>query len=125
MCLVRLFSCRVALRPVVVITARFRSGVPRHLRSLWPQGSIPQALTLIGRVRLIAWCMRRPSLGECQRGPGYFSKCRARVGCGPAPGPTLKRPCAIIIRLVGQKTNTVTKYPILAILRCIIDFALT
>ena len=28
------------------------------------------------------------------------------MGYGSAPGPTLKRPCAIFLRLVGWKTNT-------------------
>ena len=28
------------------------------------------------------------------------------MGCGPAPGPTLKRRCAILIRLLCRKTNT-------------------
>ena len=78
------------------------TGDPSGLR-----GPYPKALTLFGGVKLIAWRLRRPSLGECRRGLRYFSKCRARVGCGPAPGPNLKRPCAILIRLVGRKTNTV------------------
>ena len=38
-------------------------------------------------------------------GPKVFFK--VRVGCSPAPGPTLKRRCAILIRLVGRKINTV------------------
>ena len=66
----------------------------------------PQVLTLFGRVWLIAWHRGRPSLGECWRGPKYVKKCPARVGYGSAPGPTLKRPCTILIRLVGRMTNS-------------------
>ena len=47
-----------------------------------------------------------PFLGECWRGPRYFCEYRACLGYSPAPGPTLKRPCAILIWLVGHKTNT-------------------
>ena len=35
-----------------------------------------------------------------------FLSYRVHVGNSPAPGPSLKRPCAILIRLVGRKTNT-------------------
>ena len=100
-----LSSCWNALRPAVVSTAWFWSGVPRHWRSLWRQGPFPQALTLFGGVRLITWHLRHPSLAECRRDPQYFSKFRTRVDCGPAPRTTLKRPCAIHIMLVGRKTN--------------------
>ena len=48
-----------------------------------------------------------PSLGEYRRNPRHFRKCRARVSYGPVPGPTLKRSCAILERLVGRRTNTV------------------
>ena len=48
-----------------------------------------------------------PLLEECRRGPWHFGKGRARVGSGPAPGPTLKRPCATLVRLVGRRTNTI------------------
>ena len=87
-------------------TPRFRSSVPWHRRSLWPQGAVPQALTLFGGVRLISWSLRRPSFGECRRGPWYIGKCWAWVGCGPVPGPTLKRPCAILVLSVGRKIDT-------------------
>ena len=33
---------------------------------------ILEALTLLGRVWFMAWCLRRPFLGECQRGPRHF-----------------------------------------------------
>ena len=43
-------------------------------------------------------------------GPRAFLKLRARVGYGPAPGPTKKRPCAILARKVGRATNTSADY---------------
>ena len=61
--------------------ARFRSGVSCHppglnpLRRGWVYRPAPEALLL----------------GECRRGPRHFWKCRACVGFGPAPGPTLKK----------------------------------
>ena len=48
-----------------------------------------------------------PRKGEYRWGSRQFWKCRAGVGSGPAPGPTLKkRPCAILVRLVERRTNT-------------------
>ena len=74
------------------------------------RGPSPQALTLFRGVRLIAWRPRRPSLGEGRWSPRYFWKCRARVGFSLAPGPTLKRPCAVLARSVGCATNTATVF---------------
>ena len=42
-------------------------------------------------VRFIAWRLTRPFKGKADGVRGIFRKCRARVGCGPAPGPTLKK----------------------------------
>ena len=56
--------------------------VTGHTSSL--RGVVPQALTLLGGVRFIAWCLRRPFLGECQRGPRHFWECRVRLVYGPA-----------------------------------------
>ena len=36
------------------------------------KGPSPQVLTLFGGVRFTAWRLRRPSLGECRRGPRHF-----------------------------------------------------
>ena len=50
------------------VIARFLSGMTRHWRFLWPWvgwGILPG-------VRLIAWRLRHPSLGECRRDPRYF-----------------------------------------------------
>ena len=73
---------------------------------LEPQGAVPQALTLLGGARFIAWRLRPPFLGECRRGPRHFWECRAYLGYCPAPGPTKKWLCAILVQLVGRKTNT-------------------
>ena len=47
-----------------------------------------------------------PQKGNADRTDGIFGTCRMRVGYGPAPGPTIKRPCAILARSVGRATNT-------------------
>ena len=65
-----------------------------------------QVLTLSARARFIIWRLRWPFLEECKQDPKYFWKCRACVGYGPAPGPTLKRHCAALTGLVGYSLNT-------------------
>ena len=65
---------------------------------------VSQVLTLLGGVRFIAWHLL---LGECRRDSMHFGECRARLGKRPVPGPTLKRSCATLVRLVGRRTNTV------------------
>ena len=47
-----------------------------------------------------------PQKGNADGTEGMFGTCRMRVGYGPAPGPTIKRPCAILARSVGRATNT-------------------
>ena len=48
----------------------------------------PQALPLLVRVRLIAWRLRNPFLGECRWVPRHFWSHRVSLGHDPAPGPT-------------------------------------
>ena len=76
------------------------------IRDSWmilePQGTVPQALTLYGGVGFIARCLSPPFSGECPRGSRCFWNRRACVGFDPAPGPTLKRPCAIFVWLMGR-----------------------
>ena len=97
---VRLSSCWVALGHG---SGRLSLGIgdPFDIR-----GPSLQALTLFKGVSLIARHLRQPSLGECQQGPRYFGDCRARLGYGPAPGPTLKKALCYTCPVVGQITNT-------------------
>ena len=76
-----------------------------HTSSL-REAVLTQTLTLLGGIRFIAWRLRRPFLGVCRRGPWHFWKCQAHLGYDPAPGPTLKSPCATLVRLVGRRINT-------------------
>ena len=69
------------------------------------QGASPQVLTLLGGVRFIAWCLRRPSLGECRWGPRHFLGLPDVCGLRSCAQTQLKRPCVIIVRLVGRMTN--------------------
>ena len=52
-----------------------RTSASRGFRSVWsshwPQRAVSQALTLFGGVRLIAWRLRRPYLGDAE-GPKVF-----------------------------------------------------
>ena len=75
------------------------SGHTSNLR-----GPSPQALTLLGEVRFITRWLKRPFLGECRREQGHFWKGRARLGHGPAPGPTLKK-VLCHIRLVSRTAD--------------------
>ena len=69
--LVRLSSCWVTLRTVLLRTARFWSSVLHHWTYLWPQGAVPpHALIIFGGVTFIAW--RR-------RGPMHFWDCRTHL----------------------------------------------
>ena len=97
----------VKLRPAVVSTARIWSGMSR----LWTYPSrrrqSPQTLTLHGGVRFIVWHLRHLFLGECWRGLRHFWSRRAHLRYAPASGPSLKRPRATLVRLVGCATTTV------------------
>ena len=59
-----------------------------------------QALNLLGGVRFIAW---RPNDARC-----IFGNARRVWAMALRSDPPKKRPCAILIRLVGWKTNTET-----------------
>ena len=56
------------------------------------------------------WSPSAPNKGNVDGTVGIFGKCRVRVGYGPAPGPTKKRPCATLSRSVGRGTNTAASY---------------
>ena len=78
-------------------------------RSFFQAAVVSTVLYGVG-VRFIAWRLRRTFLGECQRRPRHFWNCRTHLGYSPAHRPTLKRPCATLVRLVGRRTNTVIEY---------------
>ena len=46
----------------------------------------------------ISWHLRHPHWGNADGAEGIFWFCRTHVGCSPASGPTLKRPCAVLVR---------------------------
>ena len=71
----------------------FVSGLTSNHR-----GGVLQALTLLGGVRFIAWRLT---------GHEAFWSRRTFLSYRPAPRPILKRPCATLVRMVGQSTNTV------------------
>ena len=82
----------------------FMSGDPRPaFSSLRELCSL--ALTLLGRARFIAWCLRRPFLGKCRRGSKYFFARQVCLSWDPAQNPTKTRPCATLVRSVGRTTN--------------------
>ena len=56
-----------------------------------PQGTVPQALRPLGRVRFIAWRLEHHFLEKFRRGPRYFWEWWAYLDYGPAPGPTFKK----------------------------------
>ena len=60
-----------------------RLGVSHHWIYLWLQWAVPQAFTLLGGVRLIAWRLR-----HLEKGNTLFWNCLSRVGYGLATGPT-------------------------------------
>ena len=101
-CLVHLSSCWGALRTAVSSTAWLGqvcliSGNPSGRR-----GASTKAFTPLRGVGLLPSTWGAPFKGNADEARSIFRKCSS-----PAPGPTLKRPCAILIRLVGLKTNTV------------------
>ena len=82
-----------------------RSGVSHHWIYLWPQGTVPQALTLFGGVGFIAQWLRRPKKVDRQ-----FQKClgpRRHFWNCLSTGPTLKTALCHIRALVGYRINTV------------------
>ena len=87
-----LSRCRVALRPAVLSAARIWPGVSRYLEvSFGLRGPSPQAFTSFGRVGELPGAWGAPNQGNADGAVGIFGKCRARVGYGPAPGPTIKK----------------------------------
>ena len=90
-CLVRLSSFWVVHRPSVVSTTQLRLCVPRHWISLWPhEGGGAPGFKVNCLAPAVPFCRGMPT------GTEVFWNCQVRVDYGPALGPTLKRPCAIL-----------------------------
>ena len=73
---------------------------------LEPQEAVPQPLTLLGEAKFIARGLRRLFLGECRQGSRHFLEMPSVSGLRPCVWTHRKRALAILIRLVGRKTNT-------------------
>ena len=71
--------------------ARIWSGVSNLWTYLEPQGAVPQALTLLGGIRFIAWRLRRHCLEECRRGSRHFGECPVACGLRPCAQTHLKK----------------------------------
>ena len=69
-------------------------------------GLPPRLLPPSGGLGSLPGAWGAPNKGNADGAEGIFDKLRARVGYGPAPGPTQKRPCAIHARKVGRASNT-------------------
>ena len=81
----------VALRPAVLSGARIWPSVSRCLEiSFGLRGPSPRLLLPSGRLGLSPGVWGAPNKGNADGAVGIFRKCRARVGYGPAPGPTEK-----------------------------------
>ena len=79
-----------ALGPVVVSAARIWPSVSRYLEiSFGLRGPSPQAFTPFrGGLGSLPGAWGAPNKGNAEGAEGIFDKLRARVGYGPAPGPT-------------------------------------
>ena len=91
------------LRPAVVSAAQIWLGM---FTSLGIPRTPLQAVTFLRGARFIAWRLRRLLLGECRWVWKHFWNLWVRLSHGPVPGPTLKRPCTTLVRLVERSANT-------------------
>ena len=62
-----------------------------------------QALTLLGRARFMARCLRRLFLGECRQGSRHFWSRQACLGYGSLTGPTFKKALCHTCSLFGAR----------------------
>ena len=82
-----------------LILTRIWSGAPRHWLFPSASGGLPPRLLLpLGGLNSSPGAWGAPNKGNADGAVGIFGKHRTRVGYGPATGPTLKRPCAILAR---------------------------
>ena len=85
---------------------RFGLGVSCHWKYLWLQGAVSPGFNSLWRGWVYRLAPEAPLLGECQWGPRHFWKCRAHVGSGPAPEPTLKNALCHTRPVDGTEDNT-------------------
>ena len=87
------FNCQVAFRRLCLL--RHRSGQVRlgsWIISFGLRGPSPQAFTPFrGGLGSLPGAWGAPNKGNAEGAEGIFGKLRARVGYGPAPGPTQKK----------------------------------
>ena len=89
----------VALRPAVPAAARIWPSVSWQLEiSYGFRGHPPRLLPLSRGLGLFPCAWGTPNKRNAEGVVGIFGKCRARVGSGPALGPTKKRPCSTLSR---------------------------
>ena len=95
-------------RPAVIAGHTVRSGVFHHwIHHLWPQGGVPQALTLFGGLGFIA---RRALKRRMPTGSEAFLELPVALGFGPTTRPTLKTALCHIRTLVGRSINIGTSF---------------
>ena len=82
----------------------FMSNALRPASSSFRETS-PEALTLLGEARFIAWRLRCPFLGECRRIRDIFVL-GMRVWVTDLRLDPPKKPCATLVQSVGPTTNT-------------------
>ena len=96
----------------LILVGTAQSGVSHPWISLWPQEAIPPDVVPLQGGGLLLGTWDAPFKANAYGARGIFRICQARVGCGPAPGPTFKRPCTVFLRLVGRMINTVGQTPV-------------
>ena len=93
--------CAIFARSVGRATNIASSSLANFELILRSQGAFPPGFYLFLEGWVYCPTPEAPQKGNADGTEGIFGTCRMRVGYGPAPGPTIKRPCAIFARSVG------------------------
>ena len=76
---------------------------------LWPQGAVPPDFNPLRRGWVYCLAPEAPLLKGMPTGSEAFLEMPGACGLRPCAWPhPKKRPCAILVRLVGRKTNTIS-----------------